>query len=145
MSLPRPLPGLVIRYRYLWAEDADHGLLEADKERPAAVVMVVEAPSGAETRVYVLPITHSSPTKEVEAIEMPAAVRRAAGLDARRTWVILTEFNEFIWPGFDLSELPGRKPATIAYGFLTADFFETVRERWLELDAEGKSDSVARD
>lgn len=145
MSLPKPLPGLVIRYRYLWADDAAEGHLDADKERPAAIAMVVDAPSGVEARVYVLPITHSQPTAEIEALEIPASVCRAAGLDALPTWVVVTEFNEFVWPGLDLSVVPGRKPATIAYGFLNADFFAAVRERWLELDADGKSDSVPRD
>ena len=92
-----------------------------------------------------LPITHSRPTKDVEAIEIPAAVSRKAGLDAASSWVILSEFNEFVWPGFDLARIPGRNPPTVAYGYLTQGFFSKLRNRWLELDTAAKSRGVPRD
>lgn len=145
MTLPAPHPGLVIRYSYLWADDAARGREEGSKERPAAVVLVVDEPKAAAPRVYVLPITHSAPMKDVEALEVPAAVARKAGLDAARSWVIISEFNEFIWPGFDLSLIPGSKPPTVAYGYLTPGFFSKVRDRWLDLDAAAKSRAVLRD
>lgn len=145
MALPAALPGLVIRYSYLWADAAARGRDEGDKERPAAVVLVVSEAKNAPPRVYVLPITHSAPPKGADALEIPPAVARKAGLDTARSWVILSEFNEFAWPGFDLAHVPGRKPATVAYGFLTAGFFATVRDRWLELDTAAKSRGVPRD
>ena len=55
-------------------------------------------------------------------------MRRSAGLDTARSWVILSELNEFVWPGFDLADVPGRKPRTVAYGFLTPGFFARVRD-----------------
>jgi hypothetical protein len=143
VSLPEPLPGLVVRY--LWADDAAKGREEGDKERPAAIVMAVDAVGQNPARVYVLPITHSAPERGTEALEIPAAVRRSAGLDAARSWVILSELNEFVWPGFDLANVPGRTPRTVAYGFLTPGFFASVRERWLALDAAAKSRAVPRD
>jgi hypothetical protein len=143
VTLPRPRPGLVLRYRYLWADDAARGRDEGDKERPGAVVLAVDAPSASISRVFILPITHSPPLPGTEAIEIPASVCRSAGLDAARSWVVLSEFNEFVWPGFDLGIVPGRK--TVAYGYLTAGFFARIRERWLALDAAGKSVGVSRD
>lgn len=145
MSLPKPLPGLVVRYNYLWADDAAKGGEEGDKERPAVVVMAVGTSGTDEARVYVLPITHTAPVKGVEALEIPATVCRSANLDAARSWVVLSEFNEFVWPGFDLAVVPGRTPRTVAYGFLTLGFFARMRDRWLTLDAAGKSQSVPRD
>jgi hypothetical protein len=145
VTLPAPQPGLVIRYSYLWADDAAQGREEGTKERPAAVVLVVDEPRAGSPRVYVLPITHSAPAKGVEAIEVPAAVARKAGLDAARSWIILSEFNEFIWPGFDLAIIPGSKPPSVAYGFLTPGFFSALRDRWLDLDAAAKSRAVPRD
>ena len=145
MTLPRPQPGLVIRYSYLWAEEAARGRDEGDKERPAAIVLVVSESKDAAPRAYVLPITHSPPPKDADALELPAAVARKAGLDAARSGVILSEFNEFVWPGFDLALVPGRKPATVAYGFLTPGFFARLRDRWLELDDAAKSRGVPRD
>jgi hypothetical protein len=136
---------LVIRYSYLWADDAAQGREEGSKERPAAVVLVVDEPKSAAPRVYVLPITHSAPAKGVQALEIPAAVARTAGLDAAKSWVILSEFNEFVWPGFDLALIPGSKPPTIAYGYFTPGFFSKLRDQWLELDGAAKSRGVPRD
>lgn len=85
MSLPKPFPGLVIRYNYLWASDAAQGYDEGSKDRPAAVVMAVNRSGGDETYVYVLPITHSAPLAGTEALEIPAAVCRSAGLDATQS------------------------------------------------------------
>jgi len=145
MSLPEPLPGLVLRYSYLWADDAARGIEEGDKDRPAVVVLSIPGPAPQGPRVLVLPITHSPPTRGVEALMIPAAVARAAGLDAAESWVVLSEFNEFVWPGFDLRMVPHSKPATVAYGFLTPGFFRTVRDRFLTLDATTKSRPVSRD
>lgn len=154
MSLPKPLPGLVVHYSYLWADDAAEGRDEGIKVRPAAVVFAVDQPalkpqdiksSIPETRVYVLAITHSAPAAGNKAMEIPAAVCRSAGLDAARSWIVLSEFNEFVWPGFDLEIIPGRTPRTVAYGFLTPGFFARLRDRWLALDAAGKTRSVPRD
>ena len=150
MSLPKPLPGLVICYDYLWADDATEGRDEGDKHRPAAIIMALDqltkdTPGKTEIRVYVLPITHAAPAQGTAAIQIPAQVARAAGLDAARSWIVLSELNEFVWPGFDLARIPGRFPNTFAYGFLTPGFFASLRDRWLALDAAGKSQSVPRD
>jgi hypothetical protein len=129
----------------LWAREAARGLEEGGKHRPAAVVLVVRQSGTAAARVSVLAITHSEPTQHVEALEIPASVARKAGLDAGRAWVVLSEFNEFVWPGFDLAPIPGRTPRTVAYGFLTPGFFSKLRDRWLRLDAANKSRGVDRD
>ena len=145
MNLPKPLPGLVIHYRYLWANDAAKGAEDGDKERPAVIVMAVAAPGTNAARVYVLPITHAAPAHGTQAIEIPPPVCRSAGLDAARSWVVISEFNDFVWPGFDLGIVPGRTPRTVAYGFLTQGFFARLRNRWLALDAARASLRIPRD
>jgi hypothetical protein len=145
VTLPAPQPGLVLRYSYLWAKDAEQGREDGGKDRPAVVVLVARDATTQTARVYVLPITHSQPATGVEGIEIPSVVAKAAGIDAARSWVIVSEFNEFAWPGFDLALVPGRKPATMAYGFLTPGFFAKVRARWLAADAAAKSRDVPRD
>ena len=77
MSLPTPLPGLVVRYSYLWADDAAAGREEGGKERPAAVVMAVDRYGRRETRVYVLAITHAAPVAGTEALD---AVGKSEGV-----------------------------------------------------------------
>jgi hypothetical protein len=143
VSLPAPRLGMVLRYSYLWAASAAQGLDEGDKDRPAVVVLIIDDVEPGHS-VFVLPVTHSMPTADTEALEIPIEVARKAGLDASRSWVILSEFNEFVWPGFDLRTIPGRGTRTVAYGFLTPGFFAALRARWLALDVAGKSKSVSR-
>ena len=39
MTLPVPLPGLVIRYSFLWSREARAGATEGRKDRPCAIVV----------------------------------------------------------------------------------------------------------
>ncbi|HEY3887128.1 MAG TPA: growth inhibitor PemK [Caulobacteraceae bacterium] len=124
MSWPEPQPGLVIRYSYLWSQEAALGQDEGLKDRPCAIVLAIEQSDG--TRVYVLPITHSPPAEASEAVELPAAVKTRLNLDENRSWVMLTETNSFVWPGPDLRPLPGEASDTVAYGFLPPALFRTI-------------------
>jgi len=130
VSWPSPQPGLVIRYSYLWDREAQTGREEGVKDRPCAVVLTRQDGDG-NTRVYVLPITHTAPAQPDEAIEIPAPVKARLGLDGERSWVILNEANLFTWPGPDLRFLPGKGPESAVYGFLPPGFFRAVRERFL--------------
>lgn len=38
MSLPKPVPGLVISYSYLWSDEHKTGVEEGRKNRPCAIV-----------------------------------------------------------------------------------------------------------
>jgi hypothetical protein len=53
--------------------------------------------------------------------------------------MILDEFNEFVWPGFDLRNVPG-KPSRYDYGFLPPALFAKIITRVLELHRAGKAD-----
>ena len=128
MSLPVPKPGLVIRYAYLWESEAREGREEGSKDRPCAIVLVVLR-EGNHPIVRVLPVTHSPPSDTTDALEIPAATKKRLGLDSERSWVVLTEANDFIWPGPDLRPVPGSDPGTVAYGFLPPGFMRVLRER----------------
>ena len=117
-----PVAGTVLRYRYLWHREAEDGDRLGRKSRPAAIVLS-RATTG---ETIVVPITHSEPHDPVTAIEVPEDERRRIGLDDERSWVILTEFNAFIWPGPDLSTVPEREPETFIYGRLSRAFFTRV-------------------
>lgn len=132
MSWPRPQPGLVIRYSYLWESEARQGREEGIKDRPCAIILVAVTESGEE-RVLVLPITHAAPVDPKVAIEMPAVTKARLGLDAARSWIVLSELNAFIWPGPDLRPVTGEGLASVAYGFLPPGLFRIVRERFLEV------------
>ena len=128
---PDPVPGLVIRYSYLWRREADQGREEGVKDRPCAIVAAVKNDPGGKT-VYVLPITHSMPLDHSEAIELPQQTKLRLGLDGERSWVIINEANRFSWPGPDLRTLPGMGPDSAAYGFLPPRFFKIIRDRFVE-------------
>ncbi len=131
MSWPTPEPGLVIRYAYLWRREALAGKDEGAKDRPCAVVLAHQDAEG-ETRVYVLPVTHSAAAADSDAVEIPIPVKRRLGLDEDRSWIIVSEANAFTWPGPDLRLVPGKGPESAAYGFLPPALFTVVRDRFLE-------------
>ncbi len=130
MSWPTPQPGLVVRYSYLWKREADAGREEGTKDRPCAVLVAIENQAG-HPRVIVLPITHSAPRPPDEGIELPQPTKVRLGLDDVRSWVIVSEANDFAWPGPDLRFLPGQGPESTAYGFLPPVVFRAIRDRFL--------------
>lgn len=143
MRFPEPYAGLVIRYSYLWKREYDAGRDDGTKDRPCAIVMAVVDEDG-ERRVLVLPITHSPPSHPGDAIEIPTTTKNRLGLDSERSWVVITEANEFIWPGPDLRPVPGRDTTTLSYGTLPPRFFAFVRDQFLQRDQDEKSVRVKR-
>lgn len=142
-SWPTPQPGLVVRYSYLWRREFLAGRGEGVKDRPCAVVVTAHGDDGA-TRVYVLPITHTAPLRETEAVEIPSPAKRRLGLDSDRSWVVLDEANVFTWPGPDLRFLPGEGPASAVFGFLPPGLFRVIRDRFLALARERRARLVSR-
>ena len=140
-TIPTPEAGLVISYAYLWHEEHEDGREEGRKDRPSVIVLTVRR-EDAETIVTVLPITHTAPTDPRMAVEMPAPVKRHLGLDEERSWVVVTEGNEFSWPGYDLRKVPRKD--RYDYGFLPPSFFNQVREAFLAWYRANKSSSVRR-
>lgn len=128
MNWPVPRPGLVIRYSYLWESEARHGREEGVKDRPCAIILVLLR-EGDHPIVRVLPITHSAPADPADALEIPRSTKERLRLDSERSWVVLTEANDFIWPGPDLRPLPRADVSTVAYGFLPPGFMRLLGER----------------
>ena len=129
MSFPAPVPGLVIRYSFLWREAAARGAEEGSKDRPCAVVLVSEDKAG-EKIVLVLPVTHSPPADPELAVEIPVETKRRLGLDDQRSWIIVTDANRFVWPGPDLRPGVRGDPSSVAYGPLPRGLFYEVREKF---------------
>jgi hypothetical protein len=122
VSFPVPHPGLVIRYSYLWKREQDMGREDGSKDRPCAVLLAVLDDAG-ERQVLVLPITHTPPANAQDAVEIPAATKTRLGLgadDGERSWIVISEANEFIWPGPDLRTVPGRSLWNPATAFVCA-------------------------
>ena len=126
MSFPAPRPGLVIRYSFLWSQEADAGADEAAKERPCAIVVAAPRDQNGDIRAIVAPITHSPPDDPLDSIEIPPDVCRLLNFDSGRHWLRLDELNRFAWPGHDLRPIPQR-PGQYAYGVLPPGLFEALR------------------
>jgi hypothetical protein len=118
----------VIRYSYLWAREAAEGREEGIKDRPCAVVLVVVNAVGGQM-VRVLPVTHTPPANPDDALEIPSPVKHRLGLDHIRSWVVVTEANDFVRPGPDLRLAISGDPSSAAYGYLPPRFFEAVKQR----------------
>jgi hypothetical protein len=131
VSLPAPYPGLVISYSYLWAAEYDRGAEEGVKDRPCAIVAARRMVEGRDI-VTVVPVTHSPPSDAADAIEIPATLKRYLGLDDQRSWIMVTETNDFLWPGPDLRPISGGKAARFHYGALPARFFTHLRQKIIE-------------
>jgi hypothetical protein len=93
--------------------------------------------------VVILPITHTRPDKATVAVEIPAKVREALGLDDAPSWVIVSEHNVDEWPNGGLAPLPGR-PGIFSYGFIPPGLFAQVKARFLELYEKGRIEGVRR-
>ena len=131
MVLPEPENGLVISYTYLWRNESKAGKTEGLKNRPSAIILVIKEENNNK-RVTVAPITHTPPINSEAAIEIPQKVKQHLGLDAERSWIILDDFNEFIWPGYDLRPVPG-KTGIYDYGFLPPALYKQIVSKIIEL------------
>jgi hypothetical protein len=143
VSLPTPEPGLVIRYSYLWDREHRAGREEGTKDRPCAIILATLDRAG-EIQVVAVPITHSPPRHPDMAVELPRAVKQHLGLDAERSWVVLSESNLFDWPGPDLRRIGDRDDSSVAYGFLPPRLFAELRRRFIALETAARSRRVTR-
>ena len=142
MSLPEPVPGLVISYAYLWRDEALRGQEEGRKDRPCVIILAVEEGNGR-TVVTVAPVTHTPPTHPESAIEIPAATKQRLGLDSARSWVIAADLNRFVWPGVDLRPIR-RGAKTYSHGLLPAALYRQVRDRVVALARAGRTSITPR-
>ncbi|MBK1664738.1 hypothetical protein CKO38_06555 [Rhodospirillum rubrum] len=126
MTLPEPVPGLVISYSYLWHDQHRRGAEEGRKPRPCAIVLVTADRDG-DTRVYLAPITHSRPN-DPHAVDLCPGVKKHLGLDDMPSWIVTSELNRFIWPGYDLRPIARDKPDIFAWGFLPIEIFAAVKK-----------------
>jgi hypothetical protein len=108
------------------------------------VVLAAPATDGG-TRVYFLPFTHAQPRDRDATIEIPARVRQHLRLDGERSWIVLDEVNDFLWPGYDIRPVPGADPTRIDYGLLPPRFFDAVRAAFLALAADRRVQRTPRD
>ena len=128
MGLPKPVPGLVVRYGFLWSNEADQGQVDPSKYRPCVIVLSVIEDEDGKTRITVAPITHTPKTEE-DGIAIPKKLKRHLGLDEDDSWIGLREVNEFYWPGVDLRPVSKANKGVWTYGVLPTEIFDEVKQR----------------
>lgn len=121
MRLPdRVEPGLVLKYGYLWSDEAESGREDGRKDRPAVVVLRREIVRNT-LMVTVAAMTHSPPRAGQRPVMVPPAVKQRLGLDEQASWIVTHELNTFVWPGPDLrpiGRLPGSADDRCFYGYI---------------------------
>ena len=143
MPIPNPEPGLVIAYSYLWHHEHRAGREEGQRDRPSVIVLAVEREADGAIIVTVLPITHSPQTDPASAVEIPLPVKRHLGLDDDRSWIVVAEGNEFLWPGYDLRRRAHSD--RYDYGFLPPRFFNQVLDGFVACHRVGKARLASRE
>ncbi len=116
---------------------------EGRKDRPCVIILSAQKQDSG-TQVTVAPITHSKPSGDSVGLEIPPRVKQHLGLDHETSWVIISEVNQFIWPGYDLRSVPGKK-GEYAYGFLPPRLFETIKAGILDLIIKRRGNITTRD
>ena len=133
--IPKPAPGMVIHYSYLWNREAVEGKQEGLKDRPCVVIGVLPPKQeGAKPDVLVAAITHSEPMNVAENarfIEIPTEEKKRLGMDDLPSYVCCSEVNRFEWPGSDLRLISSKNSYT--YGLMDKAVFGQVRERVLDI------------
>lgn len=142
MGLPTPEPGLVLNYAYLWHDEHRAGREEGRKDRPSVIVLCATREADRAVIVTVLPITHAAQGDSKSAVEIPRAIKRHLGLDDARSWIIIAEGNEFVWPGHDLKKVPNTDD--YEFGILPPRFFNQVRDAFVAFNKAGQSASTPR-
>lgn len=142
MPFPIPEAGLVISYSYLWRYEHESGVEEGRKNRPCVIILSVEKQAG-DIIVTVAPITHYEPKDKKFGIEIPIGVKKHLRLDNKKSWVIISEVNQFIWPGYDLRPIVGSKKK-FAYGFLPPMLFEQIKSEILKLIVKRRTNLTSR-
>ena len=129
MSYPAPVPGLIIRYNYLWDKEKREGISVGGKDRPCAIILYHSKTHDT----IVVPITHSPPDlgEEDLSIEIPAELSAQLGLDDHTNWIRVSEVNRFEWPGNHLRARPSH-PSRYDYGMIPPEFFEQIKAKLRE-------------
>jgi hypothetical protein len=136
VPIPAPEPGLVLNFAYLWHHEHNAGQQEGRKDRPSVIVLSILREDDGATLVTVLPITHRQPLDPAAAVELPPAVKRHLGLDDDRSWVVVDEGNELVWPGYDLRKIS--RTDRYDFGFLPPRLFDQIRNAFVRYHRSGK-------
>jgi len=119
------------------------GIEEGAKDRLCAIVLTTRTEQQKDI-VRVLPITHRRPDDPSLAMEIPLDTKRRLGLDDDQSWIVLSEMNQFTWPGPDLRPARPGDIASIVYGKLPGTFYDRLIHRLVTILRQRKLRTVNR-
>lgn len=92
-----PKVGLVVRYDFLWKDEALSGQEHGRKDRPCAIILTTSENKDGSREVILCPITHTPPPKDQPAVAVPPKVAAHLGFDGEPCWIKTHEVNTLIW------------------------------------------------
>jgi hypothetical protein len=121
-QIETPAAGEVIRYRFLWANEAKAGY-DAKVPRPCLILKATKI--GERYEVLVVPITNE-PQHDSKWVKIPDALKEMAGLDERDGFLVYSEANVFMWPSWDVIPVKSRDLSTVIRGNVPQGFLVGV-------------------
>lgn len=113
------------------------------KTRPCVIVIAATVLHDRK-RLLVAPVTHSQQAPG-DSVRLPPSVKRRLGLDEQASWVMCTELNSFVWPGFDLAPVSRAEPDRFSWGFLPVELVAQIKQAILHQQKIGGLRIVVRD
>jgi len=120
---PEPKIGLVVKYDYLWYDQARAGQQQGFKDRPCAIIARRRVDETGDYKLLLLPITHTSIVDKKDGLVVPPKLRRYLGLDDEQSWLKTSEYNEVMWS--DPGIIPA-KQGQWEYGFMPRTLTEAA-------------------
>lgn len=134
-----PKVGLVLPHLYVWRGEPAAG---RGSETPPAVIVVAATPlDGGRVLIAATPITNTEPPARQRVVPVPATVAAHLQLDAQRSWILCTEYNEFVWPSIGLAETPDGRTA---YGMAPQQLTAGVHREMLAARSDGPLRAMRR-
>ncbi|MEO1146800.1 MAG: hypothetical protein AAFY26_14530 [Cyanobacteria bacterium J06638_22] len=92
-----PKAGLVVRYDFLWKDEALRGQEHGRKDRPCAIILATSENEDGSREVILCAISHTPPSADQHAVEVPAKVAAHLGFDGETCWIKTHEVNTLTW------------------------------------------------
>ena len=138
--IPKPEPGLIFRYGYVWLREHKEGKENASKDRPACILLQLQSNTNRRNNektqtqvndgdVIILPITTQPPDSDMFSVELSVEDKERCGLDPETpSWIIVSEYNTDQWPNADLRAVPGT--GEFYYGVAPPGLMKRIREQF---------------
>lgn len=152
--IPKPAPGLILRYGYLWLEELRSGRVDPSKDRPACILMqaakqaaddlpLARSASIASGDVIIFPITTRPLRAGDLGVELLPDEKRLCRLDPEiPSWLVVSEFNADSWPNPDIALIPGT--SRFAYGHASPGLMRRIAREVRRAQARGAILGVKR-